>query len=178
MQNTMNLLNILLGFVILLTGRQLFWLFVGILGFLAGASLVQEFVGMEPVWMVWVLALLLGLIGALLAIFLQRIAVGVAGFVAGWVFMTNLAATFGWSGDNLAWVLSLLGGLLGAVLIMMLYDPALIFLSSIVGATTVVQNFNLGPEPWIATAALVILVLVGVSVQYRFMLAERGAVPV
>jgi hypothetical protein len=174
----MNVINILLGFVILLTGRQLFWLFVGILGFLAGASLAQEFISTDPVWMVWLLAAVLGLIGALLAVFLQRVAVTVAGFIAGWVFVTNLAATFGWEFGNLTWVLFLIGGVIGSFLINILYDGALIFLSSIVGATTIVQNLNLNLDPFVTSVALIILILVGVSVQYRAMLIEQGAVVV
>lgn len=179
----MNVMNILLGFVILLTGRKLFWLFVGILGFLAGANLAQAFVNTDPAWMVWLLALVLGLIGALLAVFLQRVAIAIAGFIAGWVLLMNLTMAFGWEFGNLAWVFFLIGGLVGSLLISILYDWALILLSAIVGATTIEQNLipaleplHLTPlDPFTISAILVILILVGVSVQYRAMIGEAGA---
>ena len=174
----MNVINILLGVVILLTGRQLFWLFVGVLGFLAGASLAQQTIRADPVWLVWLIALFVGLVGALVAVFLQRAAVALAGFVAGWLLLMNLATTFGWEFGNANWVLYLIGGIVGAVLVSVLYDWALIILSAIVGGTTIMQNLALELNPLLTILALLVLIFVGVSVQYRAMLRDPDAVTV
>lgn len=132
--------------------------------------------------MVWLLGLVLGLIGALLAIFLQRVAIAVAGFIAGWVLLMNLTTSFGWDFGTLNWVVFLMGGLMGSILISILYDWTLILLSTIVGATTIAQNLipvleplNVSPlDPFTISAILVILILVGVSVQYRAMIGDSG----
>ena len=168
----MNVINLLLGFVILLTGRQLFWLFVGALGFLAGAALAQQYIQADPAWLVWIIALGAGFVGALLAVFLQRFAVSIAGFIGGWYLMSTLASTYGWGFGNADWVIFLIGGIVGSVLVSALYDWALIFLSSIAGAITIVQNLDLNLVPVITTLVLLALIVTGIAVQSRVMHRE------
>ena len=168
----MNIVNILIGFVVLLTGRQLVWLFIGGLGFLAGASLGPRFIEADPAWLVWVFALGLGFIGALLAVFLKRFAISIAGFIGGWYLMTTLASTFGWELGSAEWVVSLIGGIVGSVLVSAVYDWALIVLSSVLGALTIVQNLDLNLAPLLVTLILLALIVAGFSVQSRAMVRE------
>src|ERR1044071_6572953 len=73
----------LIGVVILLFGRKLFWLCVAAVGFAAGVEIAPHLVQHPSPMLALTFALVLGFVGALLAMFLQKIAVGIAGFVAG-----------------------------------------------------------------------------------------------
>lgn len=171
----MNMINIFLGFVVLLTGRKLFWLFIAALGFLAGASLGPRFIEADPAWLIWVFSLGLGVVGALLAVFLKRLAIAIAGFVGGWYLMMTLATTFDWHLGNADWVLYLIGGLILSGVVSSLYDWALIFLSSIVGALAIVQGLDLSLSPVVISLILLALIVAGVSVQNRSLQGERAA---
>jgi hypothetical protein len=172
-EEEMNILNILLGFVVLLTGRQVFWLFIAALGFLFGASLGPQFIEADPTWLVWVFAIGLGVVGGLLAVFLKRIAISIAGFAGGWYLMSVLASTYGWSWGSNDWVLYVIGGIIGSGIVSAVYDWALIFLSSIVGALAIVQSLNLDLAPFLSTLIMLGLIIAGISVQSRAMYREQ-----
>src|SRR4029450_13045834 len=73
----------LIGVVILFFGRKLFWLCVAAVGFAAGVQIAPHLVHEPSPLMALIIALVLGLIGALLALFLQKVAIAVLGFLAG-----------------------------------------------------------------------------------------------
>ena len=78
-----HIVHILIGLVLLVLGRRLFWVFVGCVGFVVGAQMAQLYLELQPVWIVWAIALLSGLVGALLAVFFQTLAIGLAGLAVG-----------------------------------------------------------------------------------------------
>src|SRR5438128_2901621 len=82
----------LIGVVILLFGRKLFWLCVAAVGFAAGVEIAPHLVHDPSPLLALAVALVLGLIGALLALFLQRVAVAVLGFLAGGKLAGAIAA--------------------------------------------------------------------------------------
>ncbi len=75
-------LNVLIGGGLLVAGRKLFWLLVGGLGFMLGLELSSRLAFRSP-WMLWVAALVLGVVFALLAVFVETVAIGAAGFLGG-----------------------------------------------------------------------------------------------
>src|SRR5579871_5567358 len=75
--------GLLVGVAILLLGRKLFWLFVGAIGFALGAELAPQIIHQPAPTVTLIIAFFLGFLGALFAILIQKLAVGVAGFVAG-----------------------------------------------------------------------------------------------
>ena len=85
------IISVIVGAAILLFGRKLFWLFVAALGFAVGLEIAAYFMHEPPVWMTLVIALGLGVLGALLAILLQKLAIAVAGFIAGGRLASALA---------------------------------------------------------------------------------------
>src|SRR5690606_5717280 len=107
----MALLRALLGLVVLLFGRQLFWLWVGVTGFLAGVTLSARFLSGQPNWIILLIGLIAGLVGALLAIVLQRLAIGIAGFVAGGYILVALLNLVGVTPGRLAWLPYVIGGI-------------------------------------------------------------------
>src|SRR5512140_162592 len=119
----LNVINLILGGALLVAGRKLFWLFVGVAGFVTGIQLASRFwQGSEIVTIL--VGLVVGVIFALLAIFLQAIAIGAAGFFAGGYVLTVLAGMLGISGGALFWIIYVIGGILGVILVIFLFDWA------------------------------------------------------
>ena len=157
----MRLANVIVGLVLLFAGRRLFWLFVAAVGFAAGLQLVMPIAETEPTATALLIALVAGAIGAALALFLQPLAIAVAGFVAGAMLIERLGVPHGGAGL----LLVLIGGLVGAVVMVAMFDLALIVLSSLFGAQLVVMAVPLAPG--LRGIAFVVLLLVGLAVQAR-----------
>jgi hypothetical protein len=157
------IVSALIGVIVLFFGRRLFWLCVAAVGFAAGVELAPQLIHEPSPLLALSLALLLGLIGALLAIFLQKIAIAIAGFLAGGKLGVAIAAAFFVQHAEYYWLTFLVGGVVGALLLLLLFDWALIVLSSVVGAHLIQTAVVL---PATGNAILfVVLVLVGVVVQ-------------
>lgn len=157
------IVRVVIGLALLVLGRKLFWLFVGAVGFGAGMILVGQFFGGQSEAVQLVIALLAGMIGAVLAIFLQRIAVGLAGFVVGGYLALSLVRAFSVSIGDIAWLPFLIGGIAGAVLLALVFEWAIIFLSSLTGALLIVQGYDFG-QP-LATLLFVVLFFFGFAIQ-------------
>src|SRR6476661_9326781 len=89
---SVGIIGVIIGAAILLFGRKLFWLFVAALGFAVGLEIAVYFMKDPPQWMLLLVGLGCGVVGALLAILVQKIAVAVAGFIAGGRIAWALAA--------------------------------------------------------------------------------------
>jgi hypothetical protein len=158
------IVSLLLGAVILFFGRRIFWLCVAAIGFAAGVELAPHLVHEPTPLLQLSIALVLGLIGALLATFLQKVAIAVAGFVAGGKLAVALSGAFAISTAGGAyWLIFLIGGVIGTILLLALFDWALIFLSAAVGAHLILSPFPLAPSG--RAILFVVLVLIGVLVQ-------------
>ena len=136
-------IQVVLGLIVLFFGRKLFWLFVGILGFLAGSQLAAIWLAGYPAWAVLATSLLLGLGGALLAVFFERLAFALAGFYCGVFLAAGLSLETGLFPQSV--LLLLAAGLVGAVLAALVMDWALAALSALVGAGAVVMALPLSP---------------------------------
>ncbi|MGE5374391.1 MAG: hypothetical protein ACM3XO_04975 [Bacteroidota bacterium] len=156
------LISVLLGIALLVAGRRLFWLFVAALGFITGLQLASLFPQMSQTTGL-LIGLFLGVAFALLAIFLQRIAVGIAGFLAGGFILTTLATRLGMGRDMLPWALYIIGGIIGVILVMVLFDWALIVFSSIAGAALILNSVSL--QTTAGGLIFFLLVLTGIIIQ-------------
>lgn len=155
--------NVLLGLVLLLLGHQVFWLFVGGIGFVTALELVERLALPWPNWLILVVAIVAGVIGALLAIFLQKVAIGLAGFLAGGYVILGFLDILGLQIPVLSWVLAFVAGVIGLVLAVALFDWALIILSSLSGAALIARSLDLNqPLPLLI---FVIAAIVGIAVQ-------------
>src|SRR5207237_8311789 len=94
MNFSVTIIGALIGAVVLLFGRKLFWLCVAAIGFAAGVELAPHLVQDPSALLSLTIALLLGIIGALLALFLQKIAIAVRGFLAGGQLAGAIADAF------------------------------------------------------------------------------------
>jgi hypothetical protein len=161
-----------LGVALLVLGRKLFWLFVGAVGFAAGLQAVQLFLSPQPFWVLWAAGLVCGVIGAVLALFFQKLAIGVGGFVAGSTLALHLTIMMDYHPGVLVTVI---GGVLGAVALYLLFDWALIILSSLVGAGLLIEA--LGPHAPYAPVLSAVVVAAGVIFQARLLIVSRKGNP-
>ena len=164
--------NLILGALLLLAGRRLFWVFVAAAGFLLGTGVAARLATGTTEWVVLVIALAFGLVGLLLSLFAQKLAVAVSGFVMGSFAVERLLLTLqvGWAGWE--WAVLLAGGILGALLILALFDWALIVLSSLAGAALIVQV--LSPNLFLNLLLYAVLMLLGIAFQGGLLKKAEG----
>lgn len=167
----LGLVNAILGIALLVLGRKLFWLFVGAVGFVTGLQLAALFSQSSEALAV-IIGLVIGLIFALLAILLQRIAIAIAGFLAGGYVVTVLAGMLGMDAGAFVWITFLIGGIIGVILVSLLFDWALITLSSLAGAALVVQAFF--PRGGAGGPIFFVLLIAGVVIQGFILRRERA----
>jgi Domain of unknown function (DUF4203) len=158
-------LSVAIGILLLVLGRKLFWLVVAVLGFVAGFEWVPLFFHDESKVVIFSVALAMGVLGAVLAVFVQYFAVGVAGFLAGTHLATVFSSLLNLESNTYFWLFALIGGAVGAILALMLLDWALIILSSLVGASLVCQALVV--EQGMAVLVFVVLAAVGILIQSR-----------
>lgn len=160
----MRFLNILVGLALLFFGRKVFWLFVAGVGFVAGMSLAANSLN-GPEWINVAIGLAVGLIAALLTVFLQRFAIGLAGFLAGGYIALQLLPMLNIVRAWLPWVLFIIGGIIGVILVSVVLDWALVVLSSLAGSSLLVEAIGL-PQVF-SVLAFIGLVAIGISVQAK-----------
>jgi hypothetical protein len=161
----MIIIKIILGGMLLLSGRRLFWLLVGGIGFLAGSYLASILFQGASEWVLLTIALVIGVIGAVLAQFLQKVGVGLAGFILGGMALSGLVASMLGGSGLPEWATFLIGGGMGILLTIILFDWSLIILSSLAGAWMIISVVSL-PFPIMALIFLV-LFFVGLTLQFR-----------
>jgi hypothetical protein len=169
--NQMAIVNLLLGIVLLVLGRRLFWLFVGVAGFLVGMEIAQRFVA-GPQGIKLLIAIAAGILGAVIAIFLQKAAIAIAGFVIGGYIAVELLRAFALFPKALAGIQGtafsvpyIIGGIIGAVLLFVLFDWGLIVLSSLSGASLIVRGITF--QSHALPLLFAVLVVIGILVQAR-----------
>ena len=157
------ILSVVIGVVILFFGRKLFWLCVAAVGFAAGVEFAPHLMH-EPTQVLQLsIAVVFGFIGALLALFLQKIAIAVAGFLAGGKLAMALIGAFIAEGARYPGVTFIVGGIIGAILLLALFDWALIAMSALVGAYLISHTIVLPPTG--ETLLFVGLAALGIIVQ-------------
>jgi hypothetical protein len=157
--------NIVLGLFLLVLGRKLFWLFVSIVGFLFGMGFAGLVFPDQPQWIQVLFALGAGFLGALLAVFAQRVAFAFAGFYGGFYFALILSESFGSGANNI--VICTFVGVIGAVVATLIMDWVIIVFSCLVGAGAVVGASGLGQG--MSVIVFLLLVLTGAFVQTRLL---------
>jgi hypothetical protein len=155
------MLQLLLGCVMLLAGRNIFWLFIALAGFLVGFELAGIWLADKSLLLQVAAALGAGLLGALLAVVFERVAFALAGFFAAaylaLIVIDRIGVTAGES------VIIIASGLVGALIAALVMDWAIIALSALVGAAAIVATFAMPPA--IEIALFIVLVAIGVIVQ-------------
>ncbi len=156
---------VLIGALLLLWGKRLYWLALGVLGFMVGQWLAQDVLALGRQDLELAISIVLSILGAVLAIFAQKIAIRLGGFLAGGALAFWIATPYQAELGPALWVTLIIGAVIGMVLAMFLFSAALILVSSLVGAQLIAHHVFSGPprEIW----AFLILFGLGVLVQSR-----------
>jgi uncharacterized protein DUF4203 len=157
------ILSVLIGVIILFFGRRLFWLCVAAVGFAAGMELAPHLMHEPTPILQLSVGVVFGFIGALLALFLQKVAIAIAGFLAGGKLAMALVGAFIAEGARYPGITFIIGGIIGAILLLALFDWALIVMSALVGAHLISHTIVLPPTG--ATLLFVGLAAIGIIVQ-------------
>ncbi len=139
-----NLINLVLGVVLLTTGKKLYWLFVAIIGFVIGLTLATQYIFLNPPWLVYIAAIGIGVIGAILAVFLQRLAIALVGFLVAGYGAMHLVGLLGITAEPNNWMAFIIGGIVGLILVASVFDWALYLLSAWAGSTMVTEAIGIG----------------------------------
>ena len=161
----MNWLYLAAGILLLFFGKKAFWMFVAITGFLLGLEFAPQVLAGQTESVYLTISLIAGLLGALLAVLLQKFAVGLAGLVAGGYITYSLLQMAVLDVGEYQWMVILAGALLGAILAGTMFDWAMILITSASGAVMVYQGLNYD-FPY-AFVFIAVLVLLGIIVQGR-----------
>ena len=167
------LAQILAGVALLLFGRRLFWVFVGVIGFIAGMRFGAEIVKGQPEAVILLIAVGMGLLAALLAVVLQRVAVALAGGLAGGMLAMQIVAMLGSTYEPARWIFFIVGAVLAAILVLAVFDWALIVISALSGANLVSEALPIDHTAQLI--AMAILFVIGALVQARMLGGNRPA---
>jgi len=163
MHSSVTIVGVIIGVVILFFGRKLFWLCVAAAGFAVGVEIAPLLVNEPSSLLALVVAILFGVLGALLALFLQKVAVTILGFVAGGKLATAIAAAFFVQYVQYSTIVFVAGGIVGAILLLAMFNWALIVVSSFIGAYLIQSAIVLPPTG--STLVFIGLAIVGMFVQ-------------
>ena len=165
--------NMLVGLALLILGKKLFWLFVGAIGFIGASDMAARYFSGLPDWQILIIAVAAGLLGVLLAILFQKVAIILVGFYTGGYLIISLFNTLNMAPrPALSWAPFVIGGLLGAVLLYLLFDGTLIVLSSLAGATFIFQTIQISAVP--SAILFAALFLTGVIIQGSMLKKGKG----
>jgi MFS family permease len=162
------IVNIVLGILLLTTGKKLYWLFVAVVGFVIGLALATQYLQLNPPWMVYILAFAAGVIGAILGILVQKLAIALVGFIAGGYGAYYLANTLlGIKAEPTNWIAFIVGGIVGLLLVASVFDWALYIISSWAGATLVSRTVTEGVklDPTLGMVMFFLLFVLGMVIQ-------------
>ena len=162
MHSSVTIVGVLIGIAILFFGRRLFWLCVAAVGFAVGVEIAPLLVN-EASLLALLIALVFGVLGALLALFLQKVAIAVLGFLAGGKLATAIAAAFFVHYAQYSTIIFVIGGIIGAILLLAVFGWALIVVSSFIGAYLIQSAIVLPPTG--STLVFIGLAIVGIFVQ-------------
>jgi hypothetical protein len=167
----MSIINILGGALLLVFGRKFFWFFVAATGFYAGYELALRYLINKPEWVVLLVALVVGVLGALLVYFFEKLAIGAAGFFAGAYIASRLISYLADQVKSWEWLIILIGGIIGIILMYIIFEWALIILSSLAGTILIVEGFKLIG----LTATIVGIFLFSAGIFFQFGLNRRNS---
>lgn len=156
------------GVLVLFAGYRLYWVFVGVVGFLVGTTFAEQmWPGLSQAALFGV-ACLTGLIGIVIFLMTQKLAIALAGFTVGTYALATVFMAFGLDSTVWAWIAMAVGGIGGGLLAFLVFDLALMVLSSLGGAFMITHALVWDPRlKLVAVASLCALGLVSQTKQYR-----------
>ncbi|MBI9048692.1 MAG: DUF4203 domain-containing protein [Anaerolineaceae bacterium] len=165
----MLLVKIVIGVLLLILGRKLFWLLVGGAGFLAGTYLSTLLLPNASEWVSLIFALIVGGLGVLLVMLVQKIGISIAGFIIGGMALSGIASNLFL--DVPGWIFFVIGGIIGIVLTFAIFEWSLILISATAGAWMISEAFTL--DSMVKLGLFLGLLLIGIIIQFRMKKSEN-----
>jgi hypothetical protein len=163
MHSSVTIVGVIIGIVILFFGRKLFWLCVAAAGFALGAEIAPHLIHEPSSILGLIVALFFGVLGALLALFLQKVAIAILGFLAGGYLAGAIGGAFFIHSAQYYTIIFIVGGIIGTFLLLAVFDWALIVVSSLIGAHLIQSAIVLPPTG--STLVFIALAIIGILVQ-------------
>ncbi|MGD8831049.1 MAG: hypothetical protein PVF57_10640, partial [Pseudomonadales bacterium] len=146
-----------------------FWLAVGLVGFLFGVELGGAWFADQSDWIITLAAVGLGVLGMVMAIVLERVAIALAGFYAAAYVALIVGRLSGH--EVLPFFVPIAAGVVGAIATALLTDPAIIALTALFGSAAAASAMDLDPIP--RALAFAALALLGSLAQYAVLVRRR-----
>lgn len=161
------------GLLLLFLGRQLYTALIGLVGFFVVYGVPEDLLPLASEMRLMV-AVGVGVLAALLAFIVRKVAVALAGALLGAGAALWAISFFGVRWDILWWIVIAAAAVLGAWVLRVVFETALIVVSSFIGALLIMAAVGL--EGLAAHAGVAVLIVVGVAFQMgRRRKAERTA---
>lgn len=171
------ILRALSGLGALLFGRRIFWLFVALVGFLAGFAIGQRLLPGAGALVHIVVGIGIGLVGALLVQAVPTVIAALVGFIAGGFALSTLVGSLAQMTGLVHWIVFIVGGLIGVYLAIQFFDLALVLLSALSGAGTLsgLSGELLGWGGPVQAIVFIVLAAVGIAFQLRIVKPAQRA---
>lgn len=167
---TSGLVGIALGVAVLLLGKNLH-LFAAAAGFLAGFILIRQVIpdAFLTALIVAVVAALIGLVLVSLAHSGTRLVLQIIGAVAGAGILSWLGQSLGVASGPMTWIMAFIGALIGFGLMARFFDLGIIVLTSLLGASLIVNGLDsfIALTSGVSTAIALGLAVIGFFYQRR-----------
>ncbi len=171
---TMTMAYVIAGALLIVAGRRVFWLFLGLLCFLAGMSALQRLFPDISQTTLLLASLGIGGLGAGIGMIAQKTAVWVGGFLGGGFLAVMLVRMMTQGEGSTTLVAFLIGGVIGILLARILFKWVMIVVSSAIGALVICKVLDTGVL--LGTIVFGVLLLAGVVIQGGFLWRGKSSV--
>lgn len=167
----MAIVNVGIGFMLMLAGRPAYWIFTGTMTFLLGNFVAAQMNLFSTETNNLILSLLFAVFGILLAFLFRRWTAWVAAFFAGGFLVYSLPEALRSSADWATPVLFVVGGLIALVITILVFDFGLMVVSALTAVTLVLREVRIGSID--QGAMFLILIVFSLITQYLVMQYAR-----
>ena len=140
----MGIVEVGIGFMMLLAGRPTYWVYVGGITFLIGSQYARQRIIFSWSWDNLLLALVFAVVGVALTFSFNRWAARIASFLAGGYLIYTMPTLFTGKADNFSPLYFALAGIAAVILVLISFNVGIVVLSALVGATMILNNIQIG----------------------------------
>ena len=140
----MAVVDVGIGFMMLVVGRPGYWLFVGGVSFIIGEYFSRQFLVFSSTWNSLILSLLFAVGGALLTFLVHRWAARVAGFVAGGFLIYNIPIALGAQANWVTPLYFVIAGVVAFIFLLISFDFGMVLISALTAVTMILRSIHVG----------------------------------